>query len=109
VEAEEWIDSIVEVVFCIMGGIGRGWCRTGAAVTVEADRSDVEPIVADVLSVVTTVEGMLVSGSCAGCRRRYLNGNVSGERPVMGKGSKIRKNKEGSRRREERAQGVLPS
>lgn len=72
VEADEWIDSIVEVVFCIMGGIGRGWCRTGAAVTVEPDRSDVEPIVALVLSVVTTVEGMLVSGSCAGCRRRYF-------------------------------------
>ena len=112
-EADEWIDSIVEVVFCIMGGIGRGWCRTGAAVTVEPDRSDVEPIVALVLSVVTTVEGMLVSGSYAGCRRRYLKGKVSGERPGYGdsprKGSKIGKNKEASRRREERAQGVLPS
>jgi len=41
-----------------MGGIGRGWCRTGAAVTVEADRSDVEPIVAVVL---TTVEGIVVN------------------------------------------------
>jgi hypothetical protein len=41
------------------------------------------------------------------------NVKVSGERPVMGfrqeKGSKIGKNKEGSKRREERAQGVLPS
>lgn len=40
-------------------------------------------------------------------------GKVSGERPVMRirqeKGSKIGKNKEMSRRREERAQGGLPS
>lgn len=57
-EAEEWVDSIMEVVFCVLGCIGRGWCRTGAAVTVEADRSDVEPIVAVVLTV---VEGIIVN------------------------------------------------
>lgn len=75
------MDSIVEVVFCIMWGIGRGWCRTGAAVTVEADRSDVEPIVAVVL---TTVEGILVNGSCARSRRRYLDGMRSSESPIRG-------------------------
>jgi len=103
----------VEVAFGIIGGIGRGWCRTGAAVTVDADRSDVEPIVAAVLRVVTTVEGMLVNGSCAGDRRRYLECKSkwwkTGNEVSARKGSKIGKNKEVSRRREERAQGVLPS